>query len=149
MAKNCIVLQAGPGTAYEERKAAVGTIKPGHLVKPNGATVNNCILNTADNSVCEVAVENVLLGNTLDDLYASGETVFTALPQAGDVFQARMAAATYTEGQLLKAGAGGQLIAVAAATDRVFARAEPLDANDRPVVSAVVAADGLLRVVKL
>lgn len=149
MAKYCIKLQAGPSTKYEERTAAVATIKPGHLVKPNGSTVNNCILNAADNTVTEVALEDVLQGRTLSDAYASGDTVFTMIPQEGDVFQARMAAATYTEGQLLKAGANGQLVAVAAATDRVIARAEPLDANDRPVVSIAVAADGLLRVVKV
>jgi hypothetical protein len=149
MAKYTIKLQAGPSTKYEERAAAVATIKPGHLIKPNGATVNQCILNAADNTVCEVAMEDVLQGKTLTEAYAIGDTVFTMQPQPGDVFQARVAAATYTEGQLLKAGANGQLIAVAAATDRVIARAEPLDANDRPVVSIAVAADGLLRVVKV
>jgi hypothetical protein len=149
MAKYSIKLQAGPSTKYEERIAAVATVKPGHLVKPNGTTVNQCILNAADNTVCEVALEDVLQGKTLTEAYASGDTVFTMIPQVGDVFQARVAAATYTEGQLLKAGANGQLIAVAAATDRVIARAEPLDANDRPVVSLAVAADGLLRVVKV
>lgn len=149
MAKYCIKLQAGPSTKYEERIAAVGTIKPGHLVKPNGTTVNQCILNAADNTVCEVALEDVLQGRTLNDAYATSDLVSTMIPQVGDVFQARMAAATYTEGQLLKAGANGQLVAVAAATDRVIARAEPLDANDRPVVSIAVAADGLLRVVKV
>jgi hypothetical protein len=149
MAKYSIKLQAGPSTKYEERIAAVATVKPGHLVKPNGTTVNQCILNAADNTVCEVAMEDVLQGKTLTEAYAIGDVVFTMQPQPGDVFQARVAAATYTEGQLLKAGANGQLVAVAAATDRVIARAEPLDANDRPVVSLAVAADGLLRVVKV
>lgn len=147
--KFSIKLQAGPSTKYEERIAAVNTIKPGHLVKPNGTTVNNCILNAADNTVTEVALEDVLQGKTLSDAYATADVVFTMIPQEGDVFFARVAAATYTEGQLLKAGANGQLIAVAAATDRVIARAEPIDANDRPVVSLAVAADGLLRVVKV
>ena len=150
MAKYSIKLQAGPATKYEERIAAAATaIKPGHLVKPNGSTVNQCILNIADNTVCEVAMEDALQAKTLNDVYAAAALVFTMIPAIGDAFLARMAAATYTEGQLLKAGASGQLIAVAAATDRVIARAEPLDTNDRPVVSAVVAADGLMRVVKV
>jgi hypothetical protein len=148
--KFSIKLQAGPQTKYEERIAASGTaIKPGHLVKPNGTTVNQCILNAADNTAPEVALEDALQSKTLTDAYAPLDVVFTMIPQPGDVWFARVAAATYTEGQLLKAGANGQLVAVAATTDRVIARAEPLDANDRPVVSLAVAADGLLRVVKV
>lgn len=151
MAKYTIKLQAGPQTKYEERIAASGTaIKPGHLVKPNGTTVNQCILNAADNTVAEVALEDGLQGAVLTGTYTPLQPVFTMIPVPGDVWLARMAAATYTEGQLLKAGANGQLVAVAAATDRVVARAEPIDpVTDRPVVSQVVAADGLMRVVKV
>lgn len=131
----------------EERIAAVGTIKPGHLVVPNGSTVNNIALAGAATALVEIALEDVLQGGTIADAYASGAKVFTAKPKAGDVVLARMTAATYAEGTLLKTAANGILVAVAAATDRAVAAAEPLDTNDQPVVSKVIAADGdLMRV---
>lgn len=144
---NTIMLQAGPGTKYEERIAqAASAIKPGHTVVLDGVTVNRCKVGPVNGGNLEIAMEDGLQAKTVNDTYSPGDVVFTAYPAVGDVFMARMVAATYTQGQPLATAASGQLKAVATpATDLILAVAEPLDANGYPALSAVVAADGLLR----
>lgn len=145
---NTIILQAGPQTKYEERIAqAASTIKPGHIVVLDGVTLNNCKLGPINNGNLEVALEDGLQGKTINDAFTALQPVNTAVPSVGDVFQVRMAAATYTQGQPLNTAANGQMKSVTTvATDLIQAYAEPIDVNGYPVLSIAVAADGLLRV---
>ena len=94
-----------------------GAYLPGIFVKSNGTVLTQATVGTG---------KNYLLGNLnfkdqdIVTAYASGDTAvaFDCLP--GEVYNARMAAATYTKGQELTIDATGRL-AAAVATNVVVA----------------------------
>jgi hypothetical protein len=79
-----IVLKGDLGTRYEEGRAA-GTIKPGHLIKQNSS--QNYVVHATAGGGGErlVAIEDGLIGKTIDDNYVSGDLVRFKIVQPGDV----------------------------------------------------------------
>lgn len=81
---NTILLKGDLGTRYEEGRAA-GTIKPGHLIKSNSS--GNYVVHASSGGAGErlVAIEDGLIGGTIDTAYSSGDLVRFKVVQPGDV----------------------------------------------------------------
>lgn len=96
-----------------------GGYEPGVLVVEDGS---NLTLATASNIEDELLVlTNVdFVGQGIDTAYTSGDTGVAYRPQTEDVYQVRLAAATYAKGDKLTIGASGYLTA-AGTSERVVA----------------------------
>ena len=81
---NTIMLRGDRGTR-EEGYAADNTIKPGHVVSRNSANkfARNTLGTGADLAV-QVAIEDAMLGKTINDAYVQDKIMFTYIPEAGD-----------------------------------------------------------------
>lgn len=89
-----------------------GAYLPGTLVEDDGTELTE--LTTALSKRPLVLNASDFAGQALSDAYVSGATAVAYEPQANDVFQCRMAAATYSVNDPLTIGASGQLEAAAA-----------------------------------
>lgn len=99
-----------------------GAYLPGIIVTENGSALT--VAGTADKGKEVLVLANRdFYGQDLDTAYASGDTGVAYFLEIGQVFQARLAAATYAKGDPLTLAANGYLTA-AVATDVVYARFE-------------------------
>lgn len=89
-----------------------GAYLPGILVTEDGTNLN---MATAANDESELLVlSNLeLKDQVLADAYTSGDTGIAYRPEVGQVYQVRLAAATYALGDKLAVGANGRLEAAA------------------------------------
>lgn len=96
-----------------------GAYSPGILVTEDGT---NLTLATSSDTDKEILVlsNRRLSGQDVATAYASGDTGVAYRIQAGDLFQCRVAAATYAKGDALTMGDSGYLEA-AASGERVLA----------------------------
>lgn len=96
-----------------------GAYLPGVLCTTDGTTLT--VATAAD-----IEADLLLLSNRrfydqdVETVYASGDTGVAYRPRSGEVYQVRMAAATYAKGAALTVGAAGRMIA-AGAGERVLA----------------------------
>lgn len=96
-----------------------GAYSPGICVTEDGS--NLTVATAADMEAELLVLSNVRFSDqTVADAYASGDTGIAYRPKPGEVFQCRVAAATYAKGDPLTIGASGYLTA-AATTNMVFA----------------------------
>lgn len=97
------------GNGRYEEAVASGILKPGHLIKldSDGKVLVHSTPGGA--AMKAFALENALLGKTIDDAYAVGDIVPYAIFMPGDVVQARVpagAAAIVIGDQLISDGTG-------------------------------------------
>jgi hypothetical protein len=89
-----------------------GAYRPGILVTEDGS--NLTMATAADNEAALLVLANVdFAGQDIATAYAAGDTGVAYRPQVEDVFQVRLAAATYTKEAPLAVGADGYLEAAA------------------------------------
>lgn len=103
-----------------EREAGEAGIYPGMLVQLNSD--NEFVKQTTEgeNALTVFALEDALQGNTVDDVYTSGDVLQGTIPKKGARVQARLAAGTnYTTGTYLSPDGNGYLEAVSAASSGV------------------------------
>jgi hypothetical protein len=86
------ILARGCGERYEAQ-AAAGTIKPGHLLQLNSTGKVAIHAGAALNAPQYFAVENDLIGKTIDDLYATDDVVQYVHAARGAEIYALVAAA--------------------------------------------------------
>lgn len=120
-----IILKTREGGPLRKELVTDEAITPGHLVERGGA--QECQKHsTANGSALPMfALENDLVGDDLDDAYASGETVQLGVFAPGEEVQAWLAyGETISEGDPLTSAGDGTLHAAAGtAPDRVVAYA--------------------------
>lgn len=110
---------AGRTPIGNEARVTAGAYLPGILCTDDGSTLT---VATGSNMEAEL----VLLGNRdfagqdLATAYASGDTAVSYFPQPGEVWQVRLAAATYAVGAALTVGDSGYLEATST-SERVMA----------------------------
>ena len=83
---------------------------PGTYVKKSGNNLSAAGTND-DSAQVFILEENQGQGQDYDQAYAQNATANAFLPQAGDIVDVNVVAATYTEGQALALGASGFLTA--------------------------------------
>lgn len=89
-----------------------GAYLPGIFVTENGSTLT--VATSANNEDEVLILSNVRFKDqALGDAYASGDTGIAYRPRPGEVYQARLAAATFAYGDPLAVGASGYLEAAA------------------------------------
>lgn len=123
-----IVLIGDPRT--EEGQAAA-TIKPGMLLAMNSS--GNLIPHGSAGGYAErlYATEDALQGRTIDDNYSSGEKVFVAVAEPGDVIYALLAEGESTDPSEFLTSAGNGYLKVATSTNqRVAVPLETLDNSE-------------------
>lgn len=95
-----------------EEYLAGGAITPGHLIALTSATANTVVVHptTGGNVLPMFALENELLGKTIDEAYASGEPVQCWIPGRGDEVYALLEdGQSVTKGQFLGSTGSGTL----------------------------------------
>lgn len=116
MAANKTVLVRGE--FFKEEFTAAGTITPGHLLQidSNGKVVVHA--SSGGNSYPLVALENDLVGDDIDDTYASGDRVQCAWLYPGCTINAKLAdGQSVHKGDLLMSAGDGTLTEYVAQVD--------------------------------
>lgn len=120
MAKN--VIYRGPVANEPQTIDAVctGTPLPGVVAYLNGSTLTTA--GAAQQGAKLYIVNNRReVGQDVATAYASGDTANAYVPVPGEIYQVRLAAATYAKGDPLVVGASGRLTKTVAAGDNVVA----------------------------
>lgn len=110
---------AGKTPLGNEARVTAGAYLPGILCTDNGTTLTVATASDIEKSLVLLGNRD-FVGQDLATAYASGDTAVSYFPQPGEVWQARLANATYALGAALTIGASGYLTA-AAAGERVIA----------------------------
>lgn len=120
-----IVLKGDPILKEAQASAA---ISPGHVIEFGGAKDVQKQSTADKNTLLRVAVENDLIGETIEDAYAANDNVLYVSLRPGDEAQLRVAAsaAAIVKGDQLELTGDGTLNKLAAGT----AVAEALEAVD-------------------
>lgn len=89
-----------------------GAYEPGIMVTEDGTTLT--VATAGDNEAELLVLSNIeFKDQTLADAYTTGDTGVAYRPEVGQVYNARLAAATYAIGDALAVGASGYLEAAA------------------------------------
>lgn len=123
-------IQLKGANIFEEGRAAA-TITPGMLVAQNSA--GNLIPHGSAGAVAEkmFALEDALQGKGIDEDYASGDLVFTAIGKSGEVYFAFLAAGEHvTPDEFLTSNGDGTLKVAGGSDARVGVALEEMDLTD-------------------
>ncbi len=144
MAASRTILLKGDGQRFEAQ-AAAGTIIPGHLLQLNSTSKVAIHANAAKNAPPYFALENDLIGNTIDDAYAADDIVqYIAAYRGAEIYAwVPASAAAIVVGDYLESNGDGTLKkqATDAATDdtqRVSTVAQAVEAVDNSAGGAAV-----------
>lgn len=132
MAAHSIIIKTTEGSPLRKELVAAAAITPGHLVAHDGSggIIKHGSANGAAQPVM-FALENDLVGEDLDDAYASGETVQVGVFSPGDEVNALLAyGENVAKGALLTSAGDGTLHAAAGSDEgRLVGRAAEAKSN--------------------
>jgi hypothetical protein len=112
-------------TGRRDEVRAAGAISPGHICKRNSDGEAVVHATAGGHGEFLLALENALIGDTVDDAYADNDLVFVAIPLPGDLVQCILAdSQTITREEALTSNGDGTLKVVGAVTDVVVGYAE-------------------------
>ena len=112
------------GSGIRKEAEAAGVIVPGHILELTSTGTVQAVSAADDHVQMRVAVENEVIGNGVDDNYASGDWVLFEVLERGAEFYAVVAAgaAAITWGDFLNVKADGTVLtAVDASANRAVA----------------------------
>jgi len=132
---NTIIL-TGDGNQWEEKLAGAAGILPGHLLQPT--TADGVVVHSASGGAgaTAVAVEDAIMGGTVDTVYDDANYVRYVFPSPGDILQMRLTAGVaYVIGDKLISGGAGALLKTTGTPLKTFG--EIVEAADYTVGAAV------------
>jgi len=139
---NTIIL-TGDGNQWEEKLAGAAGILPGHLLQITSTDTVVVHSTSGGTGATAVAVEDAIMGGTVDTAYANANYVRYVFPSPGDILQIRLTdVVAYVVGDKLISAGDGTLKKTALTPAKTFG--EIVEAADYSV--AVSARLGKVRI---